>query len=251
MGRPERSRVVVVTGGSRGLGLAIVKDLLDHRYSVATCAKKITPEIECMQKRSVKSDTLFWHPCAIGDEKEEKAFFDAALEWAGEDNIYGLVNNAGIAGEGILASFPNINSSEIINVNLMGSIRMARLVLQTLLKSSRSGRIINISSIIGGRGYTGLAVYSASKAGMDGLTRSLAREVGRRNITVNSVAPGYLETSMSSGLSNDQRSQIVRRTPLNRLGQVSDIVPVVRFLLSDEASFITGQTLVVDGGITC
>lgn len=251
MHKNEQPRVVVVTGGSRGLGLAIVRGLLAHGYAVATCARRITPEIESLQKGPVKNGALYWHSCAIGDEREEKVFFDAAIEWAGKDRIYGLVNNAGIAGEGILATFPNVDSSRIIGVNLLGAIRMARLALQALLKNSGSGRIINISSIIGGRGYTGLAVYSASKAGMDGLTRSLAREVGRRNITVNSIAPGYLETSMSKSLSSDQRSQILRRTPLNRLGQVSDILPAVRFLLSDDASFITGHTLVVDGGISC
>jgi len=117
------------------------------------------------------------------------------------------VNNAGIAGEWILATYPNVNTEEILRVNLLGSIRMARLTLRTLLSARTSGRIINISSIIGTRGYTGLAAYSASKAGI-GLTRALAREVGARQITVNSVAPGYLDTGMSASLrrSNDNRS---------------------------------------------
>jgi len=246
----DHPRVVIVTGGSRGLGLATVKELLEHGYTVAACARAITPEMESLQ-RSATSSTLYWHPCTIGDEREEKIFFDKVLHWAGEDNLYGLVNNAGLAGEGVLATFPNIDAWRIISVNLLGAIRMARLTLQVLLKRSRSGRIVSISSIIGSRGYTGLSVYSASKAGIDGFTRSLAREVGRRNITVNSVAPGYIETDMSKTLSPDQRLQIIRRTPLNRLGQVSDVVPIVRFLLSDEASFVTGQTLIVDGGISC
>jgi 3-oxoacyl-[acyl-carrier protein] reductase len=109
---------------------------------------------------------------------------------------------------------------------------------------------VNISSIIALRGYTGLAAYSASKAGMDGLTRALAREVGRRQITVNSVNPGYLETEMSTSLEQQQRQQIIRRTPLGRLGRVEDIVPLVQFLLSAEAAFITGQSIVVDGGVS-
>jgi 3-oxoacyl-[acyl-carrier protein] reductase len=133
----------------------------------------------------------------------------------------------------------------------VGTLRLTRLFLRTLLARNTAGRIINISSIIGSRGYTGLAAYAASKAGLDGATRALAREVGRRGITVNSVAPGYLETEMSASLEGGQRSQIVRRTPLGRLGTVSDVTPVVRFLLSDEAGYITGQTILIDGGITC
>ena len=108
-----------------------------------------------------------------------------------------------------------------------------------------------MSSIIGSRGYNGLAAYSASKAGLDGLTRALARELGRRQITVNSVAPGYLSTEMSSTLTTSQRSQIVNRTPLARLGTEDDVVGLILFLLSDEASFITGQTIMVDGGMNC
>ena len=119
-----------------------------------------------------------------------------------------------------------------------------------LKQEKGGGRIINISSIIASRGYNGLSAYSASKAGLDGITRSLSRETGKLGVTVNSIAPGYLETEMSSELSRKQRLQIINRTPLNRLGLVSDITPMILFLLSDEASFITGQTMVIDGGIS-
>ena len=165
--------------------------------------------------------------------------------------FYGLVNNAGIAKEGILATFPNVESTRILNVNLIAALRMARRALQVLLTRPGAGRIVNISSIIALRGYTGLAAYSASKAGLDGLTRALAREVGRREITVNSVNPGYLLTDMSASLEQQQRTQIIRRTPLGRLGTVEDVSPVVRFLLSDDAGYITGQSIAVDGGISC
>lgn len=243
-------RVVIVTGGTRGLGFAMLQSLRAAGYPVATCGRKTTPQLEAMLAAPEHEGQLFYHPCQIGVEKEEEEFFAKAIAWRGSKRFWALVNNAGIAGEGILATFPNVDSERILNVNLIGALRLARLAVRIMLQNMAGGRIVNISSIIGIRGYTGLAAYSASKAGMDGFTRGLAREVGRRKITVNSIAPGYLRTDMSALLSDDQQRQIVRRTPLLRLGTPDDVTPLLRFLLSDEAGFITGQTLVVDGGIT-
>jgi 3-oxoacyl-[acyl-carrier protein] reductase len=238
----------MVTGGSRGLGLSMVTDLLDAGYRVTTRSRRCSDEL----KRLLDSnDSLFWAECELGQELQEVEFVDKAIQWAGESRLYGLVNNAGVAAEGILATFPDVETARIINTNLVATIRVTRLALRQMITARTPGRIINISSIIGSRGYTGLAAYSASKAGMDGLTRSLARELGRRNITVNSVAPGYLETEMSAGLAQRQRQQIINRTPIGRLGQVCDVLPLIRFLLSDGASFITGETIMVDGGICC
>lgn len=245
------NELVIVTGGSRGLGLGIIEDLLKCSYSVATCSKNLSPDLGKLLVEYSDEGRLFWQSCQIGSEAAEEKFMKSAMQWAGKRPLFGLINNAGISGEGILATYPNINSEEILRVNLLGSLRMSRLALRILLSARSGGRIINISSIIGSRGYTGLAAYSASKAGMDGLTRALAREVGSRNITVNSIAPGYLETDMSASLRPDQRHQILRRTPLGRLGMVTDVIPLVRFLLSEEASFINGQTISVDGGISC
>ena len=149
-----------------------------------------------------------------------------------------------------MATFPNVDSRRIIETNLLGSLYCARAAIRYMLKSKNGGRIINVSSIIGSRGYVGLGAYSASKAGVDGLTRSLAREVGRRQITVNSIAPGYMRTDMSLGLDDEQLNQIIRRTPLGRLATLDDIVPAVLFLLSEGAAMITGQVITVDGGIT-
>ncbi|PWC33943.1 SDR family NAD(P)-dependent oxidoreductase [Azospirillum sp. TSO35-2] len=239
-------RHVVVTGGSRGLGLALVEALLADGFRVSTCSRSSSAALE-----RLAGPDLFWRPCRIGDGDEVRAFFDAAIAWAGAAPLWGLVNNAGIAREGVLATFPEVDTDAVIQTNLTGALQAARAFLRAKLLARGEGRIVNISSIIGQRGYVGLAAYSASKAGLDGLTRALAREVGRRGITVNSVAPGYLDTEMSGSLSAGQRDQIVRRTPLGRLGTAADVVPVVRFLLGDGGGFITGQTVTVDGGITC
>jgi 3-oxoacyl-[acyl-carrier protein] reductase len=246
----QAAKTIIVTGGSRGLGLALVRDLLARGYRVASCGRTTSSEIVALRDDERHGPNLCWLECGIGREQEESAFFRAVIAWCGRASLFGLVNNAGIAGEGILATFPNVDTQRIVEVNLLGAIRMSRLASQVLLASPRGGRIINISSIIATRGYTGLAAYSASKAGLEGLTRSLARELGRRSITVNSVAPGYFESGMSEGLGQEQRDQIVRRTPLGRLATVEDIVPIVGFLLSPESAFVTGQTIVVDGGLS-
>lgn len=243
------SKRLVITGGSRGLGLSLVAGLLDSGYAVATCSRARTPALDELTER-YGGERLFWSRCSIGDADDEGAFFAAAADWAKEPGIYGLINNAAVTGEGILATFPNVETERIIETNLLGSIRMCRLALRHFLGRDGPARVVNISSIIGSRGYAGLAAYSASKAGLDGLTRALAREFGRRNITVNSVAPGYLETDMSSTLEQRQRQQIVNRTPMGRLGTVDDVIPLVRFLLSEGANFITGQTIMVDGGVS-
>lgn len=245
----ENAECVVVSGGSRGLGLAIVRDLVDHGYRVATCSRGSSGDLEALRE-AVGEKRLYWRACQIEVEREVADFFSDVERWVGTGSLYALVNNAGIARDGIFATFPAVESERIVAVNLMGALRMSRFMLRGLLRRKHGGRIINISSIIGSRGYIGLAAYSASKAGLDGFTRSLAREVGRRQITVNSVAPGYLETEMSTSLERQQKQQIVNRTPLGRLGSVADVVPVVRFLLSPEAGFVTGQTIVIDGGIT-
>jgi 3-oxoacyl-[acyl-carrier protein] reductase len=169
--------------------------------------------------------------------------------WNEFGRVDALVNNAAIARDGMLsmASYTDVNT--VVEVNLKGTLLLTRACLRPML-AARRGRIINISSIIGLRGYSGLSIYSATKGGLDAMTRSLAREVGPSGITVNSIAPGYLETEMSHGLTVSQRQQIVRRTPLGRLGTPEDIVPLLEFLLSPEASFITGQVIAIDGGIT-
>ncbi len=238
---------VIVTGGSRGIGAEIVRDLLTAGYRVSTCSRTRTPSIEELSQGPFSAQ--FSHAeLDMENLPAYGAFMKACVEWGGP--LYGLVNNAGIAMAGILATFPNVESERILRVNLLGPLAMSRLAIGCMLKQRSGGRIINISSIVGSRGYNGLVAYSASKAGLDGLTRSLAREAGRLQVTVNSIAPGYMKTDMSATLSQDKMSQIVNRTPLQRLGEPSDVSGLLLFLLSDAANFITGQVILVDGGIS-
>lgn len=241
----------MVTGGSRGLGAAFVEMLLSEGYKVSTCSRSKSDRLAALMSNQNYDARLFWAPCEVGNAADADRFVKEAVQWAGDDGIFGLVNNAGIAQAGILTSFPNVESEKLIKVNLLGAIHFSRAVSEHLIKLKHGGRIINISSIIGSRGYNGLAAYSASKAGMDGLTRALARELGRRRITVNSVGPGYVKTQMSSSLTASQLAQIVNRTPLGRLVTEEDVTALVRFLLSDAASMITGQVILVDGGVSC
>jgi len=245
------SRHIMVTGGSRGLGAAFVEALLADGYRVSTCSRSKPARLAALLDRPEYAQRFFWAPCEVGNADEANRFVADAMQWAGEDGIYGLVNNAGVAQAGILTSFPNVESERLIQVNLIGAIHFARAVSQHMIRQNTGGRIINISSIIGSRGYNGLAAYSASKAGMDGLTRALARELGRRRITVNSIGPGYVKTEMSATLTPPQLAQIVNRTPLGRLASEDDITALLRFLLSDGAGMITGQVILVDGGVSC
>jgi 3-oxoacyl-[acyl-carrier protein] reductase len=237
---------VVVSGGARGLGLAIVGHLLQEGYAVSTFSRHSTQDMEHLA--AAYPDRLIFAPMDMTGASARKAFVRSALD--GNGPIYGLVNNAAFARDGILATLPEVEIHRMLSLNLEAAILLTRLCLREMIKTP-GGRVINISSIIGTRGYNGLAVYSATKAGLDGFTRSLAREVGRRGITVNSIAPGYMDTQMSSELSVNQKAQIINRTPLKRLAKVQDVIPLVSFLLSDQAQMITGQTIIVDGGISC
>lgn len=251
MQESQSRKHVIVTGGSRGLGEAMVRSLLEKGYRVSACSRSRSPFVDGTEKDESLRTRFFWHACSVGDSEDVQRFVRASVEWAGEDGVYGLINNAGVAKAGILATFPDVESERIIQVNLVGAIQMARAVSGVMLQRGKPGRIINISSIIGSRGYNGLSAYSASKAGMDGLTRALARELGRRAITVNSIAPGYIRTEMSSTLDEEQLEQIIRRTPLGRLASAEDVIGLVHFLLSREAGMLTGQTITVDGGVSC
>ena len=235
---------VVISGGSRGLGQAIVEGLLASGYSVSTFSREPTPFTESL----AKNPGFLFRAADIADPRSIDAFLRAAESAHGPP--FALINCAGVAVDGVLATMPDRQIESAVEINLVGTLRLTRRVLRWMLPQDSGGVIINISSIVGLRGYSGLAAYAATKGGMDAMTRALARELGDRMIRVNSIAPGYLSTEMTHGLAPSQLEQIVRRTPLGRLGAPGDVVGPVLFLLSDAARFITGHVLVVDGGIT-
>ncbi|HEX2896103.1 MAG TPA: SDR family oxidoreductase [Marmoricola sp.] len=238
-------RVVVVTGGSRGLGAGIVQAYLDAGDRVATCARTRTDEVDRWEKEF--PDRFLFAEADLSNREHTTAFVGSVIErW---QSIEVLVNNAGVARDGILAMTDDDDIDLVVDLNIKGTLHITKLVSRRMLARKR-GHIVNISSIVGLSGYRGLAVYSATKAALDGMTRSLARELGSRGIVVNSIAPGYLRTEMSHGLDEQQLQQIVRRTPAGRLGEPADIARIALFLTDPANDYLTGQVIVADGGLT-
>lgn len=238
---------VVITGGSRGLGAGLVRAFLENGDEVATCSRKATSETDAWSADETLAERFHFASVELNDPDACARFIEEVSERFGQIDV--LINNAGIAPDGVLGLMQDEEIDAVIDLNVKATLRLTRLVSRRMLLQG-SGRIINISSIVGLAGYRGLAAYSASKAALDGMTRSLSRELGPRGITVNSVAPGYLRTEMTHGLTEEQLTQIARRTPLGRLGEPADVADAALFLASPQADFITGQVLVVDGGLT-
>ena len=237
-------RHIIISGGSRGLGKAIVGALLGAGYRVSTFSRNPSEFIQQLRG----NDRFFFAPADLCDGKSISGFLKSAEDSFGLP--YALINCAAIAADGVLATMPEDRIKKLVSVNVDGTLQLTRLVVRKMLRSQSGGVILNISSISSLRGFRGLAAYAFTKGGLEAFTRALARELGERNIRVNCVAPGYYDTEMSHGLSVDHREQILRRTPLGRLGLPEDVVGAILFFLSDQASFITGQTLVIDGGST-
>ena len=242
-------RNVIVTGGSRGLGLGIAKKLVVAGYGVIAIARNASDELAAAMQEAGEA-LKFWS-CDLADTTRIADLVAAIRKEFGP--IYGLVNNAGIGTSGVLAAMRVADIERTVQLNTVSPIVLTKHVVRAMMVDSGSrngGRIVNISSIVSSTGFSGLAVYGATKSALIGFTKSLAREVGPLGITVNAVAPGFIDTRMTDGLEGAQRAQIVRRSPLSRLAEIDDGAAAVAFLMSDAAKNITGTVLTVDAGST-
>ena len=239
-------RVVLITGGSRGLGGALVSTFLQAGDTVATFSRSSTTLVEKCQAEY--PDRYVWESIDGMDFDKAAGFVRSTYRRFGRLDV--VVNNLGVMKDGLLPLMQNEHIHQVIALNVECTARIAREAARYMSKQG-SGVIINVSSVTGVRGFRGVAVYGATKAAIDGLTRGLARELGARGIRVNSVAPGHLETETGGHLKPQQLEQIAKRTPLQRLPEMGDVTPVVAFLASAAAGFITGQTIIIDGGLTC
>jgi 3-oxoacyl-[acyl-carrier protein] reductase len=249
----NRDKRAIVTGGSRGIGRAIVKELAARNCSGVLfsdiafvnssdeCAEEIRNEIGIpgTQVHAFKADA--------SSLEEAQATVDAAVEKMGGVDI--LINNAGITRDNLLLRMTEKDFNDVINANLKSVFNYTKAVLKPMIKQ-RYGKIVNIASVVGIIGNAGQANYSASKAGVIGFTKSMARELASRNINVNAVAPGFIQTKMTDALNEDQRNELSKNIPLGRLGTAEDVAKVVAFLCSSDADYITGQVIAIDGGMT-
>ncbi len=240
---------VIVTGGSRGLGLAIARKLAGVGFCVIAIARGVNDQLAraINEIEHSKIGALQFVPFDLSDIDGISKMARNVRKQFGP--TYGLVNNAAIGTDGLLGIMPNSQIERLIRVNTLAPIVLTKYVVRSMM-SEGGGRIVNVTSIIGFTGYSGLSVYGATKASMIGFTRSLSREVGRVGINVNAVAPGFLETDMTQGLAGQQRDQVARRSALRRLADVGDVADAVEFLLSDKAKSITGTVMTVDAGST-
>jgi 3-oxoacyl-[acyl-carrier protein] reductase len=244
-------RNVVVTGGSRGLGLAIGRGLAAAGYQVVAIARSQNDELEAVSEEAAKAGAgaVTFRPFDLSDVGEIPAFVRSLRKDVGP--FYGLVNNAGLGTSGVLATMPDAAIERLVGLNTISPIVLTKYVVRSMMANKeRGGRVVNVSSIVSATGFSGLSVYSATKASLVGFTRSLAREVGQLGITVNAIAPGFVDTDMTEELDEEQRARIVRRSALKRLIDAEDVARTVEFLLGDGARNITGTVITVDAGGT-
>jgi 3-oxoacyl-[acyl-carrier protein] reductase len=242
-------RRVIVTGGSRGLGLAIVRRLICEGYGPIVVARQMNDQLAATVAHADRSHpgSLHFMPFDLGEVADIPNFVKNVRKDFGP--IYGLVNNAAIGTDGALAIMHNSQIERLIRLNTLSPIILTKYVVRHMMADG-GGRVINVASIVGFTGYSGLSVYSATKASLIGFTRSLAREVGRLGVNVNAVAPGFLDTEMTQGMDGERREQVARRSALRRFPELDDVADAVEFLLGAKAKSITGTVLTVDAGST-
>lgn len=235
----------IVTGGSRGIGRAIVDLFLDNGATVDYFARSAGDSLEHFRGRGYGDEVAFYS-VDVGDETSVQNAIDEVMKNRGSVDI--LVNNAGVTRDGLIMRMSTEDWNAVMNVNLAGAFFTSRAVARSMIKQ-RSGAIINVSSVVGIIGNGGQANYAASKAGMIGFTKSLAREVAGRSVRVNAIAPGFIETEMTGKLNDTQRETLVSQIPMARIGGADEVARVCLFLASDMSSYITGEVITIGGGL--
>ncbi|MBN1139269.1 MAG: 3-oxoacyl-[acyl-carrier-protein] reductase [Anaerolineae bacterium] len=247
MGQTESGRVALVTGASRGIGRAIAERLAAGGYRVAiNYLARADAALDGVASIRAGGGTALAIQADVRLGDAVRAMVTQVEEQLGPIDV--LVNNAGITRDGLFVRMAEQDWRDVIDTNLNGAFNCTQAVLRTMMRR-RWGRIVNVSSVAGLAGNAGQANYAAAKAGLVGFTRALAKEVGVRNITVNAVAPGFIETDMTADLKQEWKQQAIAMTPVGRFGQARDVAAAVAFLVSDEAAYVTGQVISVDGGL--
>ncbi|AMB47931.1 SDR family NAD(P)-dependent oxidoreductase [Methylobacterium sp. AMS5] len=242
----KTGRLVVVTGASRGLGLAMAETLAADGFRVVAVARRPSEALEAAQERAGPGRIAFM----AADLGEIDALQALAQRIRGEHGpVYGLVNNAALGTPGLLTTMPVSKIAELVHLNTLAPMVLTKYLARGMMTAG-AGRIVNVSSIIAFTGYNALSVYAATKASMIGFTKSLAREVGRLGVTVNAVAPGFIETAMTGEMDEAERGRVANRSALKRLAEPQDVADAVAYLMSDRARNVTGTVLTIDAGST-
>jgi len=241
-----KDKTAVVTGGNRGIGKAIALALAGEGASVAICGMNEATLKETAEEISKSGIRGLWGKADVSKAEDVERFSGEVLAAFGRVDI--LVNNAGIARDNLLLRMSEKDWDEVLSTNLKSMFLVTKAFVKPMMKA-RQGRIVNLSSIVGVRGNAGQANYAASKAGIIGFTKTVAREFASRNITCNAVAPGFIQTDMTGALGDKAKEELLHQIPLGFLGEASDVARVVLFLASDEARYVTGQVICVDGGM--